>query len=71
VSTARNLLSRAPYRKRSERSPASGSEGAKGRIFISKAVIVLALAKENRDADHLQNFRGRAAGVEAASAGVV
>ena len=29
---------------------------AKGRIFISKAVIVLSLAKKNRDADHLQNF---------------
>jgi hypothetical protein len=29
---------------------------AKGRIFISKAVILLSLAKKNRDADHLQNF---------------
>ena len=29
---------------------------AKGRIFISKAVILLAMAKKNRDADHLQNF---------------
>ena len=28
----------------------------KGRIFISKAVILLSLAKKNRDADHLQNF---------------
>ncbi|MCF7675097.1 MAG: ParB N-terminal domain-containing protein [Akkermansiaceae bacterium] len=28
----------------------------KGRIFISKAVILLCLAKKNRDADHLQNF---------------
>ena len=26
------------------------------RIFISKAVIVLALAKKSRDADHLTNF---------------
>ena len=29
---------------------------ARGRIFISKAVILLALAKKSRDADHLQNF---------------
>jgi replication-associated recombination protein RarA len=29
---------------------------ARGRIFISKAVILLCLAKKNRDADHLQNF---------------
>ena len=29
---------------------------AKGRIFISKAVILLCAAKKNRDADHLQNF---------------
>jgi len=29
---------------------------AKGRIFISKAVILIAVAKKNRDADHLQNF---------------
>ncbi|MEQ1862773.1 MAG: hypothetical protein ABMA13_22865 [Chthoniobacteraceae bacterium] len=28
----------------------------RGRIFISKAVIVLCAAKKNRDADHLQNF---------------
>jgi hypothetical protein len=28
----------------------------RGRIFISKAVILLCLAKKNRDADHLQNF---------------
>jgi hypothetical protein len=28
----------------------------KGRIFISKAVILLCAAKKNRDADHLQNF---------------
>ena len=28
----------------------------KGRIFISKAVILLCLAKKSRDADHLQNF---------------
>jgi replication-associated recombination protein RarA len=29
---------------------------ARGRIFISKAVILLCAAKKNRDADHLQNF---------------
>jgi hypothetical protein len=29
---------------------------AKGRIFISKAVILLCLAKKSRDADHLQNY---------------
>ena len=29
---------------------------AKGRIFISKAVILLSLAKKSRDADHLQNY---------------
>ena len=28
----------------------------KGRIFISKAVILLCAANKNRDADHLQNF---------------
>lgn len=28
----------------------------RGRIFISKAVIVMCAAKKNRDADHLQNF---------------
>jgi len=28
----------------------------RGRIFISKAVILLSLAKKSRDADHLQNF---------------
>ena len=28
----------------------------KGRIFISKAVILLSLAKKSRDTDHLQNF---------------
>jgi replication-associated recombination protein RarA len=28
----------------------------KGRIFISKAVIILCKALKNRDADHLQNF---------------
>src|SRR5437667_9113046 len=28
----------------------------KGRIFISKAVILLCMAKKSRDADHLQNF---------------
>jgi replication-associated recombination protein RarA len=29
---------------------------AKGRIFISKAVILLSLSKKSRDPDHLQNF---------------
>lgn len=29
---------------------------ARGRIFISKAVILLCLAKKSRDPDHLQNF---------------
>ena len=29
---------------------------AKGRIFISKAVILISQAKKSRDADHLQNF---------------
>jgi replication-associated recombination protein RarA len=28
----------------------------RARIFISKAVIVLCVARKNRDADHLQNF---------------
>jgi replication-associated recombination protein RarA len=28
----------------------------KGRIFVSKAVILLCMAKKSRDADHLQNF---------------
>jgi replication-associated recombination protein RarA len=28
----------------------------RGRIFLSKAVILLCAAKKNRDADHLQNF---------------
>ncbi len=28
----------------------------RGRIFISKAVILLSLARKSRDADHLQNF---------------
>lgn len=32
------------------------SKQAKGRIFISKAVILMCAAKKNRDADHLQNF---------------
>ena len=32
------------------------SKTAKGRIFISKAVILLCLAKKSRDPDHLQNF---------------
>ncbi|MCX6969092.1 MAG: hypothetical protein NTV93_02925 [Verrucomicrobia bacterium] len=29
---------------------------AKGRIFISKAVIILCAAKKSRDPDHLQNL---------------
>lgn len=29
---------------------------AKGRIFISKAVILICQAKKSRDADHLQNY---------------
>lgn len=32
------------------------SKQPRGRIFISKAVILLSLAKKSRDADHLQNF---------------
>jgi hypothetical protein len=32
------------------------SRTPKGRIFISKTVILLCAAKKNRDADHLQNF---------------
>ena len=28
----------------------------KGRIFVSKAVILLCECRKNRDADHLQNF---------------
>ena len=32
------------------------SKTPKGRIFISKAVILLCLAKKSRDADHLKNF---------------
>jgi hypothetical protein len=31
----------------------------KGRIFISKAVILLCLAKKNRDAGHLQEVDNR------------
>ena len=39
---------------------------AKGRIFISKAVILLCAAKKSRDADHLQNFvYDQCAGVDA------
>jgi len=39
---------------------------AKGRIFISKAVILLCAAKKSRDADHLQNFvYDQSAGVDA------
>lgn len=33
-----------------------GAKEPKGRIFISKAVILLCHAKKNRDADHLQNI---------------
>ena len=36
--------------------PEHGAKAPKGRIFISKAVILLCLAKKSRDADHLQNF---------------
>jgi len=32
------------------------ARSARGRIFISKAAILLCAAKKNRDADHLQNF---------------
>ena len=34
----------------------TNAKAPKGRIFISKAVILLCLAKKSRDADHLQNF---------------
>ncbi|MFO0203985.1 MAG: hypothetical protein ACK528_12750, partial [Alphaproteobacteria bacterium] len=34
----------------------SPAKAPKGRIFISKAVILLCLAKKSRDPDHLQNF---------------
>lgn len=33
-----------------------GSDKLKGRIFISKAVILLCECRKNRDADHLQNL---------------
>lgn len=33
-----------------------GSEKMKGRIFVSKAVILLCECRKNRDADHLQNL---------------
>ena len=33
-----------------------GSKEAKGRIFVSKAVILLCECRKCRDADHLQNF---------------
>lgn len=33
-----------------------GKSEPKGRIFVSKAVILLCYARKNRDADHLQNF---------------
>ena len=36
--------------------PQQPGKTPKGRIFISKAVILLCLAKKSRDADHLQNF---------------
>ena len=43
---------------------------AKGRIFISKAVILLCAAKKSRDPDHLQNFvYDRLAGVDAETLG--
>jgi hypothetical protein len=32
------------------------AKSPKGRIFLSKAVILLCMAKKSRDADHLQNF---------------
>jgi hypothetical protein len=35
---------------------ASPPKRAKGRIFISKAVILLCLSKKSRDPDHLQNM---------------
>ena len=39
---------------------------AKGRIFISKAVILLSAAKKNRDANHLRNFvHDQCAGLDA------
>lgn len=33
-----------------------GSSTPKGRIFVSKAVLLLCSVRKNRDADHLQNF---------------
>ena len=33
-----------------------GAKEKKGRIFISKAVLILCDCRKNRDADHLQNF---------------
>ena len=40
----------------------------RGRIFISKAVILLCAARKSRDADHLQNFTHDAlAGIDADS----
>lgn len=33
-----------------------GAKEKKGRIFISKAVIILCECRKSRDADHLQNF---------------
>jgi len=41
------------HRDQPEHTPA---KTPKGRIFISKAVILLSLAKKSRDADRLQNF---------------
>ena len=32
------------------------AKSPKGRIFISKAVVLMCMAKKSRDADHLQNF---------------
>lgn len=34
----------------------NGAKEKKGRIFISKAVLILCDCRKNRDADHLQNF---------------
>ena len=46
----------------------TSAKAPKGRIFISKAVILLCLAKKSRDADHLQNFvYDQQAGLDAAT----
>ena len=50
------------YRVINEGVPA---KSPKGRIFISKAVILMCMAKKSRDADHLQNFvYDRVVGIE-------